>query len=207
MKRNKKALIVIDVQNDFCPGGALPVNDGDRVVPVINSIIHKFGIITGTQDWHPQKHVSFASNHKGKNIYDQMEINGVRQTLWPDHCVQGTRGADFHKDLDSVKFDLILRKGADPDIDSYSAFLENDKETETGLHGYLNALNVRDVFLCGLATDYCVNFSARDSAKYGFSTSVIIDACKGIDVPAGNIDKCVKNMKAMGIKILKASDL
>ena len=207
MKKNKKALIVIDVQNDFCPGGALAVNDGDKIVPVINGIMDKFDVVIGTQDWHPQGQVSFASNHSGKNIYDQIEIDGLMQTLWPDHCVQGTHGAEFYKDLNSVRFNLILRKGTDPKIDSYSAFLENDKKTDTGLHGYLEALNVNDVYLCGLATDYCVYFSAMDSVKYGFNTFVLLDACRGIDVPEGNIDKCVKDMAGKGIKIIKTGDL
>jgi nicotinamidase/pyrazinamidase len=207
MKKYKNALIVIDLQNDFCPGGALAVYDGDKIVPVINSIMDKFDVVIGTQDWHPQKQVSFASNHSGKKIYDQIEIDGLTQTLWPDHCVQGTHGAEFYKALNSVRFNLILRKGMSPKIDSYSAFLENDKKTETGLNGYLDVLNVNDVYLCGLATDYCIYFSAMDSVKYGFNTFVLLDACRGIDVPEGNIDKCVKDMTGKGIKIIKTGDL
>ncbi len=207
MNNSKKALVVIDVQNDFCPGGALAVNDGDKIVPVINGIMDKFDTVIGTQDWHPQSHLSFASVHKGKNIYDQMNANGIMQTLWPDHCVQGTRGADFHKDINSIKFNCIIRKGTDPSIDSYSAFLENDKRKETGLHGYLNALGIKNVYLCGLATDYCVYFSAMDSVKYGFNTAVLINACRGINVPEGSIDKCVKEMKSAGIRIIETGDL
>jgi nicotinamidase/pyrazinamidase len=207
MKNSKKALIVIDVQNDFCPGGSLAVNDGDKIVPVINSIMDNFDIVIGTQDWHPQNHVSFASNHKGKNIYDQINIDGILQTLWPDHCVQVTRGADFHKDINSNFFNCVIRKGANPKIDSYSAFLENNKKTETGLHGYLNALDAKEIFLCGLATDYCVYFSALDSVKYGFKTSVLLDACRGINVPEGSIDNCLKDMKNAGIIIIRTSDL
>ncbi|MBN2401640.1 MAG: bifunctional nicotinamidase/pyrazinamidase [Spirochaetes bacterium] len=207
MKEYKKALIVIDVQNDFCPGGSLAVNEGDEIVPVINGIMNKFDIVIGAQDWHPESHASFASNHKGKNAYDQIDSNGIMQTLWPDHCVQGMPGADFHKDLNSKGFNLILRKGINSKIDSYSAFLENDKKTETGLHGYLDALDAKEVCLCGLATDYCVYYSAMDAVKYGFKTSVILDACRGIDVPEGSIDKCLKDMKSIGIKILKTGDL
>jgi nicotinamidase/pyrazinamidase len=207
MKDIGKALIVIDVQNDFCPGGNLAVNDGDKVVPVINSVMNKFDIIIGTQDWHPQSHVSFASNHKGKNVYDQIDVDGIIQTLWPDHCVQGTCGADFHKDINNNKFNCVIRKGANPKIDSYSAFVENDKKSETGLHGYLNALKVKAICLCGLATDYCVYYSAMDAVKYGFITSVLINACKGINVPEGSIDKCIKDMKGAGIKVIKTGEL
>ena len=203
----KKAIIVIDIQNDFCPGGALPVKEGDRIVPVINAVMRNFDIVIGTQDWHPRNQVSFASNHKGKNVYDQVDINGIAQTLWPAHCVQGSHGAEFHKDLDTARFNLIVRKGTNPGIDSYSAFVENDKKTETGLHGYLEALKIKDVYLCGLATDYCVYFSAMDAVKYGFNTSVILDACRGIDVPEGNINKCVRDMKSAGIRIVNAGDL
>jgi nicotinamidase/pyrazinamidase len=207
MGKSKKALIVIDVQNDFCLGGTLAVNYGDKIVPVINSIMDKFNVIIGTQDWHPQTHVSFASNHKGKNVYDQIDADGIMQTLWPDHCVQGTRGADFHKNINNNKFNCIIRKGANPKIDSYSAFLDNDKKTATGLHGYLDAHDVKDVYLCGLATDYCVYFSAMDSIKYGFDTFVLLDACRGIDVPEGNINSCVKEMTGKGIKVINTSDL
>jgi nicotinamidase/pyrazinamidase len=204
---NKKALTVIDVQNDFCPGGSLAVNEGDKIVPVINSIMAKFDVVIGTQDWHPKNQISFASNHKGKNIYEQIEIEGILQTLWPDHCVQGTEGAAFHKDLDATKFGIILRKGTNPKIDSYSAFKENDKKTETGLHGYLNALSIKDIFLCGLATDYCVYYSAIDSMAYGFNTSVLLDACRGIDNPEGNIDNAIKDMKNNNIRIMNSFEL
>ncbi len=207
MKTNKKVLIIVDVQNDFCPGGALPVNDGDKIIPVINRIIDKFDIIIGTQDWHPQDQISFASNHKGKSPYEQIDLDGVVQTLWPDHCVQDTPGSDFHKALHTVKLNIILRKGTNPKIDSYSAFLENDKKTETGLHGYIKALNIIEVYICGLATDYCVYYTARDSVNYGFSTHVIIDASAGIDLPAGNINAVIGDMKKNGIKIINSNEL
>jgi nicotinamidase/pyrazinamidase len=207
MKNSRRALIVIDVQIDFCPGGNLAINDGDKIVPAINSIMDKFDLVVSTQDWHPQSHISFASNHKGKNVYDQIYTNGITQTLWPNHCVQGTSGADFHKDINSNKFNCVIRKGVNPDIDSYSAFLENDKKTETGLHGYLNALKVKDIFLCGLATDYCVYYSAMDAVKYGFNTTLLLNACRGINVPEGSIDKCVKDMEGAGIKVIQTDDL
>ena len=153
MNGSGKALIVVDVQNDFCPGGALQIKDGDSIIPLINRMMNRFDLVVATQDWHPQNQVSFASNNPGKNIYDQIDVCGVAQTLWPDHCIQGTEGAEFHDDLNFNKFNLILRKGMNPLVDSYSAFIENDRNTETGLAGYLNALDVREIFICGLATD------------------------------------------------------
>jgi nicotinamidase/pyrazinamidase len=207
MKSGRKALIVVDVQNDFCPGGALAIRDGDSIIPRINSMMERFDFVIATQDWHPQNQISFASNNPGKNIYDQININGISQTLWPDHCVQGTLGAEFHDDLDSDKFSLILRKGMDPQIDSYSAFIENDRNTETGLAGYLNALDIREIFICGLATDYCVYYSALDSLRYGLRCNVIINAMRGIDVPEGNIDAVVFDMKYKGIGVVSSDEL
>lgn len=202
-----KAFLVIDIQNDFCPGGALAVKDGDKIVPVVNRIMGKFNVVVATQDWHPRTQVSFASNHKGKNAYDEISVNGIMQTLWPDHCIGGTHGADFHKDLITDRINLIIRKGTDPKIDSYSAFLENDKKTETGLHGYLKVLNVSEVYICGLATDYCVYYTAMDSIKYSFHTFIILDACKGIDIPEGSINKSINNMKDNGITIKNSNEL
>ncbi|MBN2042158.1 MAG: bifunctional nicotinamidase/pyrazinamidase [Spirochaetes bacterium] len=203
----KTALIIVDVQNDFCPGGSLEVKDGDKIVPVINSIINKFDIAVATQDWHPEMHISFASSHKGKNVFDLVEVNGVDQIMWPDHCVQGTAGAELHKDIDTKKISLILRKGMDPHLDSYSAFTENDKKTITGLHGYLNAMQVSDVYICGLATDVCVYYTAMDSVKFGFNTSVLTDASRGIDNPAGSLDKTLEDMKAKDIKVITTSEI
>jgi len=207
MKNIVKALLVVDIQNDFCPGGALVVKDGDKIVPVVNKIMGKFDIVVATQDWHPRIQVSFASNHKGKNAYDEISVNGIMQTLWPDHCVAGTYGADFHRGINTEEFNLILRKGTNPKIDSYSAFLENDKKTETGLHGYLKVLNVSEVYICGLATDYCVYYTAMDSVKYGFHTFVILDACKGIDIPEDSINKSINSMKDNGIIIKNSNEL
>ncbi len=204
---NQDILIVTDVQNDFCPGGALAVKDGDQIVPLINRIMEKFHRVVATQDWHPQNQVSFASNHPGKKPYDVIDAGGVSQVLWPDHCVIGTPGADFHPDLHREKFHLIVRKGFNPLVDSYSTFLENDKKIKTGLDGYLKAVGADRVFLCGLATDYCVFFSAMDSVSFGFKTSVILDACKGIDIPDHNIDRAIKAMKDKGIKIINLSEL
>ena len=202
-----KALIIVDVQNDFCPGGALAVPEGDEIIPIINKLSGKFKKVIGTQDWHPESHKSFAVNHPGKKVYDVIEYKGIEQVLWPNHCVQGTPGAEFHPDLDTENVDLILRKGSNPEIDSYSAFQENDKKTLTGLEGYLKNLKIKKTYFCGLALDYCVFYSAMDSNRLGFETHVIIDATKGIDSPEGNIDKVLREMKESDIKIIKSSDI
>lgn len=199
-----RVLIIIDVQNDFCPGGALAVESGDEVVPIINSIQHKFDRVIATQDWHPQNQISFASNHSGKKPFDEIELNGYRQTLWPDHCVQGTKGADFHPLLNLLKIDLILRKGTSAHVDSYSAFLENDKKTKTGIDGYLTSIAADEVYICGLATDFCVFYSAMDARTFGFNTCVVIDACRGIDLPKGNVARVLDEMRSRGIRIIES---
>jgi len=199
--RQKNALIIVDVQNDFCPGGALPVPDGNRIIPVINKISSRFYKVIATQDWHPENHISFAKTHN-KKVYDTIKIGKIEQTLWPVHCVQGTYGANFHKELNLNNVDLILRKGTNPEIDSYSAFLENDKKTETGLHYYLKGLKIKNIYICGLATDYCVFFTALDGKKLGFNVNVILNASKGVDVPEGNVQNSIKEMKKRDIKIL-----
>ncbi len=205
--KTRDVLIVTDVQNDFCPGGALAVREGDLVVPVINGIMGRFHRVVATQDWHPENHASFASNHPGKKPFDQVDQGGGMQTLWPDHCVAGTAGAAFHPGLHAAHFNLIVRKGSNPAVDSYSAFLENDKITVTGLEGYLKAIGADRVFLCGLATDYCVFYSAMDSISSGFTTAVVIDACRGIDVPDGSIDRSIREMRQKGIRIIGSKDL
>ncbi|CAD0184337.1 nicotinamidase/pyrazinamidase [Ruegeria sp. THAF57] len=175
------ALIVIDVQNDFCPGGALAVPEGDEIVAPINAMMDDFDAVILTQDWHPAGHLSFASSHAGKNPYDMAEMPYGPQVLWPDHCVQGTKGAAFHPDLRSDG-DLIIRKGFRSDIDSYSAFFENDQTTPTGLEGYLNTRGLRKLTMVGLATDFCVHFSAVDAARLGFDVAVRMDMCRAIDL-------------------------
>jgi nicotinamidase/pyrazinamidase len=177
---SKRALLVIDVQNDFCEGGSLAVPDGDAVVPVINDLVKDSSLVVMTQDWHLPYHKSFASVHDGKNPFETIELSYGNQVLWPDHCVQGTAGADFHPNLDTKRTQLILRKGCNPEIDSYSAFLENDKVTSTGLAGYLLDQEVTEVFITGLATDYCVFYSAIDAVKLGFKVAVIEAACRGL---------------------------
>jgi nicotinamidase/pyrazinamidase len=175
-------LIVIDVQNDFCPGGALAVNQGDAVIEPIHRIAPAFEHIVLTQDWHTSRHSSFASAHPGKNPYEQIDASYGPQTLWPDHCVQGTPGADLHPALGLTRAELILRKGFRPEIDSYSAFFENDQATATGLGGYLRERGLKRVFLAGLAYDYCVGYSAMDARRLGFEAVVIADACRAIDL-------------------------
>jgi nicotinamidase/pyrazinamidase len=183
----ESALIVVDVQNDFCPGGALAVPDGDAVVPVINELIDAHEHVFLTQDWHPVKHSSFASQHPGKAPLETVDMPYGPQTLWPDHCVQGTPGSDFHADLEWTKAELVIRKGFRRSVDSYSAFFENDQTTPTGLGGYLAERGITSVTLCGLATDFCVGFSALDARRLGLDVTVIEHACRAIDV-AGSLD-------------------
>ncbi|HET6461416.1 MAG TPA: bifunctional nicotinamidase/pyrazinamidase [Syntrophales bacterium] len=202
----KKALLIVDIQNDFCPGGALAVPEGDAVIPIINSISGRFEKVVATQDWHPVDHMSFAVQHRSKE-YDIIMLKGIEQVLWPVHCVPGTWGAEFHKDLDIRPFDLIIRKGTNREIDSYSTFLENDKKTETGLHYYLKGLEIKKIYLSGIATDYCVYFSAIDARNLGFDVFVIIDATRGIGVPEGSIEKAVQHMKERGVHIISHDEL
>jgi nicotinamidase/pyrazinamidase len=195
------ALLLVDVQNDFCPGGALAVADGDAVVAAANALMPRFDVVVATRDWHPPDHCSFASRHPDHALYDTVEVGGVAQTLWPDHCVQGSEGAALHPELDQRGVHLILHKGARRDLDSYSAFFENDRRTATGLAGFLTELGVRQVALCGLATDYCVCYSALDAARLGFAVEVLTGACRGVDLPAGNVERAVAEMRAAGIRI------
>jgi len=204
---DSSVLLVVDVQVDFCPGGNLSVPDGDKVVPVINRLSQLFQRVVATQDWHPQDHVSFASNHPGSNPFDTIGGKEGEQILWPDHCVPGTPGAEFPPDLDTLHFDLIVRKGTDPALDSYSAFFENDHKTPTGLHFYLKGLNVKSVYLAGLALDVCVYYSAMDALKLGFHTVVVEDACRGIDSPPGSLKDRLEEMKRAGAQILGAADV
>ena len=197
------ALIVIDVQNDFCPNGALAVPDGDAIVANINALMEEFDATILTQDWHPSGHSSFASSHAGAAPYSGVEMPYGPQVLWPDHCVQGTHGAEFHSDLNVDAADLIVRKGYNPAIDSYSAFFENDQVTPTGLEGYLRTRGITDVTLVGLATDFCVNFSAQDAARLGFNATVRTDSCRAIDHD-GSLAAAVQDMEKAGV-ILKTA--
>ncbi len=193
------ALIVIDVQNDFCPGGALAVSGGDEIVPGINAAMDDFEAVILTQDWHPAGHSSFASSHPGAAVMSLTEMPYGPQVLWPDHCIQGTPGAQFHGKL-RTDADLIIRKGYNPAIDSYSAFFENDKTTPTGLEGYLRTRGITDLTLVGLATDFCVNFSAVDAAKLGFAVTVRLDLCRGIDLD-GSLAAAEAGMAEAGVTL------
>ncbi|MCE8007464.1 bifunctional nicotinamidase/pyrazinamidase [Aestuariivita sp.] len=195
-----QALIVIDVQNDFCPGGALAVADGDAILPGINALMEAFDAVILTQDWHPAGHSSFASAHAGRTAYEMTEMPYGPQVLWPDHCVQGTDGAAFHPDLATTRADLIIRKGFDPDIDSYSAFFENDQTTPTGLEGYLRTRGLTDLTLVGLATDFCVNYSAVDAARLGFSVTVRENLCRAIDLD-GSLAAARQGMAELGVRL------
>ena len=192
-------LLIIDVQNDFCPGGELAVADGDAVVPVINRLIQRFGHVVLTQDWHPSHHGSFATAHPGSAPFEVITMPYGQQTLWPDHCVQGTLGAAFHPQLTTDRAELVIRKGFRPDIDSYSAFYENDRRTPTGLAGYLRERGLRRIFLAGLATDFCVYYSAVDARRLGFDTVVIEAGCRAIDL-AGSLDAAWAAMAAAGVQ-------
>ncbi len=194
------ALIVIDVQNDFCPGGALAVPEGNAIVPGINALMDDFDSVILTQDWHPAGHSSFASGHAGKAPYDMMDMPYGPQVLWPDHCVQGTPGAAFHSTLSTDRADLIIRKGYDPAIDSYSAFFENDQTTATGLEGYLRTRGITSLTMVGLATDFCVNYSAQDAAKLGFSVTVRSDLCRAINLD-GSLSNALQGMEDAGVKL------
>jgi nicotinamidase/pyrazinamidase len=197
--RSNDLLLVIDVQRDFCPGGQLAIRAGDAVVPAINHIAGCFEHIILTQDWHPANHTSFASTHAKAKPYDTIQASYGSQTLWPDHCVQDTPGAEFHSDLHLPNVELILRKGFRAEIDSYSAFLENDKQTTTGLAGYLRERGFQRIFLAGLAYDYCVRFSAVDAVRFGFTAIVIEDACRSVDLP-GSIEATGREFAKAGVQ-------
>ena len=205
----RDALIVVDIQNDFMPGGALAVKDGDKIVSEINTVMKKFhknrarNILT--QDWHPKDHLSFANRHEDKKPFDLIDgVLGIGPVLWPDHCIQGTKGSEFYDQLDVTMAHLIIRKGIDREIDSYSTFTENDRQTDTGLAGYLKNANLKRVFICGLALDYCVYWSAMDGVRKGFETLVIVELCKGI--AEETIDKAMKDMTENGLKFAGLKD-
>lgn len=201
-----KTLVIVDVQNDFCPGGALEVPDGDKVVPVINKLIDRYDAVIQTQDWHPEGHSSFASSHSDKEPFETIDMPYGTQVLWPDHCVQGTKGAEFHPELITNKSNLIIRKGFSRDIDSYSAFYENDHETPTGLHGYLKNRQLFELHFCGLATDFCVKWSVVDALKYDYDVKVITDAIKGIDLD-GSVKAAMQEMEEAGAEFVKSDEI
>lgn len=200
-----RALILVDLQYDFMPGGALAVADGDATVAVANGLIHHFEHVVCTQDWHPADHGSFASQHAGKQPGEVIDLHGLPQVLWPDHCVQDSRGARFHAGLQLPAGSKIFVKGTDRTVDSYSGFFDNGRRNATGLGAYLHGLGVNKVFVMGLATDYCVKFTALDAASLGFATALIADGCRAVDLQAGDGDRAIAAMKAAGVRILQSS--
>lgn len=202
-----KALILVDIQNDFLPGGALAVPDGDQVVPVANHMIDRFDLVVATQDWHPANHGSFASQHDGYATGDMIELHGLPQIMWPDHCVQDTSGAEF---ADALRIDESVRifpKGTDTKIDSYSGFFDNGHRNATGLGDALQAAGVKHVFVLGLATDYCVKFTALDARKLGFEVTLVEDGCRGVNLKAGDVDRAIEEMKEAGIRVVSSESV
>ncbi len=201
------ALIIVDVQNDFIPGGALAVSEGDQVVPVINSIQPEFGTVIATQDFHPANHGSFAANHPERNPGEFIDLNGLNQILWPVHCVQGSTGAEFYKDLNSENLDAIFQKGMNPEVDSYSGFFDNARRGDTGLGDFLKKKGIKTVFVAGLALDYCVKFTALDAVSLGFETYLIEDATRAVNLQPTDGELAIREMESAGVKIIKSNEL
>lgn len=202
-----KALLLVDLQNDFMPGGALAVIDGDAVVPLANWLMPSFPVVVATQDWHPKDHQSFAVNNPGKMVGDVIDLNGCHQVMWPTHCVQELHGANFHPDLKQNLIHKVFQKGMNPDVDSYSGFFDNNRNHPTGLATWLHENNVTDLYILGLATDYCVKYTALDAISLGFKTWLIEDACKGVDLIAGDAARALSEMKEAGVKIISSREL
>jgi len=199
------ALIITDIQNDFLPGGALAIADGDAIIPVVNRLQPSFSTIVATQDWHPANHQSFAANHPGKKVFEQIQLNGLPQTLWPVHCVQNTRGAEFAGDLKKGRIEKVFQKGVDPEIDSYSGFFDNGHRRATGLGAWLKGKGITDIYICGLATDYCVKFSALDAIGVGFKVHLFTDACRGVNLNADDVPTAMQEMRRAGVMLKEAT--
>lgn len=199
------ALILVDIQNDFLPSGALPVPQGDAIIKVVNPLLDQFTHVVATQDWHPPKHGSFASQHDGHDAFSIIDLHGLSQVLWPDHCVQNTTGSEFVSELNSQKIQKIVQKGTNPTVDSYSGFADNGGRIETELDSYLKANSIDTLYICGLATDYCVQFTAHDALKRGYKTYIITDACRGID-PAG-VEAALQSLKESGASLILSSEI
>lgn len=202
-----KTLIIVDVQNDFCPGGALAVSNGDAVVPIINEVQKSFDLVVATQDWHPRDHLSFAANHRDKTPGELIELNGRPQVLWPVHCVQESEGAQLREDLNTSRIARIFQKGQHREVDSYSGFFDNDHATSTGLSEYLKEQGTSSVYVCGLATDYCVKFSALDAINLGLKTYLITDATRGVNLKPDDVAAAIDEMRAAGVKIVSRADV
>jgi nicotinamidase/pyrazinamidase len=199
------ALILVDIQNDFVPGGALAVAEGDRVVPVANRLMRHFDLVVATKDWHPADHLSFASQHPGRSIGEVIDLEGLPQILWPDHCVEGTAGAEFVAGLDVDRVDRVFEKGTHRAVDSYSGFLDNGHRHATGLGDFLTGQGVTGVFIAGLATDYCVKFTALDAVELGFATCVVPDGCRGVDLKAGDVDRALADLRRAGVRTVEST--
>lgn len=202
-----KALILVDLQNDFVPGGALAVPEGDMVAGPANRLQPKFDLVVATQDWHPPDHGSFAVNHPGRQPGEVIELNGLQQILWPAHCVQNTRGAALLDALDKTRIDRVFQKGTDPGLDSYSGFYDNGHRRSTGLGEYLQERGAREVYVLGLATDYCVKYTALDARQLGFQTFLIEDACRGVELHTGDVQRAIEEMQSAGVTVIRSSDL
>ena len=201
------ALIIVDIQNDFLPGGTLAVPNGDEIIPIANRIASMFDLVVATQDWHPRDHGSFAANHSGKNVGDVIDLNGLDQVLWPVHCVQGTPSAAFASELDTSRFARVFQKGTDPAVDSYSGFFDNGRRQATGLADYLKEQAVRDVYILGLATDYCVKFTVLDAADLGFNTFLIKDACRAVNLHPDDAATAIREMQSAGVTVVSSAKL
>lgn len=202
-----RALLLVDVQNDFLPGGSLAVAEGDQIVPVINDCIDRFDVVVATKDWHPAEHESFASQHFGSEVGDQVDLHGLPQILWPDHCVQHSAGSEFAAELDAAAIDHVIYKGDDPQVDSYSGFFDNDRRHATGLHAWLQAKGVTAVYVAGLATDYCVKFTALDAIDLGYQVYLITDACRGVNLQSGDVTAALKQMEASGVVLVNSTEI
>lgn len=202
-----RALILVDIQNDFLPGGALAVPDGDAVVPVANALMPGFSLVVATQDWHPADHGSFAANHPGRRPGEVIALGGLSQVLWPVHCVQGTRGAEFADGLDRARIGRVFVKGTDPEIDSYSGFFDNERRKSTGLGEFLRAAGVDEVVVLGLATDYCVKFTALDALSLGLRTVLVVDGCRGVELQAGDSARAIEAVRAAGGVVVTSAEL
>ncbi len=202
-----KALLLIDLQIDFCPGGALEVKEGDQVIPIANKLMEQFDLVVATQDWHPANHGSFAANHPWRRPGQVIDLHGLQQVLWPIHCVQDSFGAQFHPKLNQAGITKVFVKGTDPEIDSYSGFFDNGQRKATGMGEYLKEQGVTEVFVLGLATDYCVKFTALDALGLGFDTHLIVDASRGVNLQEGDVDRAVEEMQQKGIKLTQSSEL
>ena len=207
VNKENSALIIVDVQNDFLPGGALAVGKGDEVIPVINKVKDKFDLIVATQDWHPANHGSFAANHEGKKVGESISLNGLDQILWPVHCVENSIGADFHKSLDKQNWREVFKKGSNPEVDSYSGFFDNGRKEKTGLGDFLKANGIENVFVTGLAADYCVKFTVLDALDLGFNTYLIADATKGVNLSPNDTLEAFKEMETQGAILVSSSSL